>query len=99
MVMGLQDDFAREGRPERVKGLNQLVEAALNAWSQRWALDGIHIRCRVCNGRQKLSDSGKPFLEQHESTCPFSGAPEQLPFGQLAGILDGWRMELWEEDN
>jgi hypothetical protein len=99
MVMGLQDDFAREGRPDRVKGVNQLIEIALNDWSKRWALDGTHVRCRHCGGKQKLSDSGKPFLEQHESTCSFSVEPEQLPLGQLAGIVDGWRMELWEEDD
>lgn len=97
--MGLQDDFAREGRPDRVKGLNQLVEIALNDWSKRWALDGIHIRCRHCNGKQKLSDSGKPFLEQHKTSCAFSSAAEQIPFGHLAEILDGWRMELWEEED
>lgn len=97
--MGLQDDFAREGRPDRVKGVNQFVEIALNDWSKRWALDGVYVRCRHCKGKQKLSDSGKPFLEQHEATCAFSTASEQVPFGQQASILDGWRMELWEEND
>lgn len=97
--MGLQDDFSREGRPDRVKVSNRIVETALNEWAQRWELDGIHVRCRICDGKQELSDSGQPFLKQHQSSCAFSNGSEQLPFGQLAGILDGWRMELWEEDN
>jgi hypothetical protein len=96
-IMGIQDDFAREGRPNQVRQLNRSVEVKIDQWSKRWKLQGVHVRCQHCGGKQKLSDAGKPFLDQHKPGCVFSG-DRQIPFGELAEILSGCHLELWDEE-
>jgi hypothetical protein len=96
--VGFHDDFAREGRPKEVRRLNQLVEIKVDNWGKRWTLDGIHVRCRHCGGKQKLSEAGKPFFNHHKANCAFSSNPAQIPFGELADILSGWRFELWDDE-
>lgn len=96
--MGFQEDLAREGRSSKVQHLNQAAELAMSKWSERWRLHGKLVSCLHCGGSQKLSDSGKPFLEQHKPTCSFAGEPGQVPFGELADILSGWHLELFDED-
>jgi hypothetical protein len=96
--MGFQEDLAREGRSSMAQQLNKATELALSKWTQRWQLHGVHVSCLHCGGRQALSDSGKPFLSQHKRACAFSSEPGQVPFGDLAEILSGWHLELFDED-
>jgi hypothetical protein len=96
--MTFQDDLARDGRHETVKRANQQVEARFLEWSQRWLLDGASVKCRGCGEKQRISESGKTFEDQHDLNCQFSKLPSQSPFGQLAEIFSEWHMEIWDED-
>lgn len=95
--MTFQNDFARDGRHNFVRQENQLVEARFLEWSERWVLDGATVMCRDCSGRQRLSESGKTFENEHHLYCKISMLPFQSPFGHLAEILSGWHLEIWDE--
>ncbi|MBT9573727.1 MAG: hypothetical protein IV106_21985 [Pseudomonas umsongensis] len=96
--MGIKDDFAREGRPEQVRRLNQLVESELAEWAKRWKLDGACVICQRCGGKQNISDSGVPFQNHQNNSCASIPTPYQLPLGDLAKILSGWHLDLWFDE-
>ena len=96
--MGIQDDFAREGRAREVMHLNQSVESALANWSLNWSLDRVSVVCRHCGGTQKISDSGEPFHDRHEKICTYLSKSTQHPIGDLANILSGWHLVLWDDE-
>lgn len=96
--MTFRDDLARDGRHFAVKCANKQVEVSLVDWNQRWVLDGVSVSCIECGGAQLLSESGTTFEGRHAADCDLSKLPFQMPFGQLAEILSGWCIEIWDED-
>lgn len=97
--MNCRDDFNREGRAREVRRLNQIVEAKLLRWAERWQIEGGTIKCRACGGQQSIPESGKVFQDNHRDTCLFSGSHSQIPLGELAEILSLWHFELWDDES
>ena len=60
----------------------------VDTWSKLWAVHDDpfpHIRCRSCDGYQRLQDSAKPFM--HSPLCTLRGGQSRFPWRDLLWIV------------
>ena len=60
----------------------------VDTWSKLWAVHDDpfpHIRCRCCDGYQRLQDSAKPFM--HSALCTLRGGQSRFPWRDLLWIV------------
>ena len=61
-----------------------VLDSQVLAFSRRWQVVGIFLRCITCGHSQKASDSVRPF--PHAPACP-ANKGEDFPWQGLAAIL------------
>jgi hypothetical protein len=60
----------------------------VDTWAKLWAVHDDpfpHIRCRSCDGYQRLQDSAKPFM--HSPLCTLRGGQSRFPWRDLLWIV------------
>ncbi|WP_055137530.1 hypothetical protein [Pseudomonas corrugata] len=61
------------------------LSEGLERWHRRWLLEGVRVRCLVCQAEQDAQDAGAPF--SHLSQCVVHGEFAQHPWRDLAELL------------
>jgi hypothetical protein len=62
-----------------------LVDSQVLAFSRRWQLVGIFLRCINCGHSQKASESARPF--PHDPDCRMMTQAGDFPWRDLAAVL------------
>ena len=62
-----------------------LLDNQVLAYSRRWQVVGIFVRCTACGYSQKASAGAQPF--PHAAACRAPSTGEDFPWRELAAIL------------
>jgi hypothetical protein len=60
----------------------------VDTWAKLWSVHDDpfpHIRCRSCDGHQRLQDSARPFM--HSPLCTLRGGQSRFPWRDLLWIV------------
>lgn len=74
-----------EDARELLRSPSDVLDQEILAYSNRWHVVGIFLRCVSCGESQKASGSTRPF--PHGPGCRASSADGDFPWRELAEIL------------
>jgi len=63
-----------------------LLDSEVLAYSRRWQVVGIFLRCTTCGHSQKASNNAQPF--SHGPDCQSATEAGEFPWRELAAILE-----------